>query len=173
MTPFGGARLWREKLSYLNHDLPETLDCLTIRQHNRWMTIAETVAAFTDAVTKCDLDRAMALCHEDFVFENVPLNPSVLAGRDNVRQLLERIYSDCAYAHYEILSQAEVGDTLLTERIDHHVWDDGAEAHIRVMGRFDMVDGRLTLWRDYYDAEQWHSNFEGGFVAYLQRRAAR
>ena len=136
------------------------------------MSTAAIVRQFIEAVTTRDFDRAMALCHEDFVFENVPINPSVLAGRENVRNLLERVYADCTHIDYEILSQAEAGGTLLTERIDHHVWDD-ADVHIRVMGRFDVVDGRLTLWRDYYDAEQWNERFEGGFIAYIQKRSQK
>ena len=107
------------------------------------------------------------------VFENVPVEPSENRGRDSVRRQLEGAYGACTEIVYEVLARSESGGTVLTERIDRHLWDDGARADIRVMGRFDVVDGRITLWRDYFDAEQWHRNFDGGFVAYLGRRATR
>ena len=136
------------------------------------MSPSQIVHEFIAAVTSRDYDQAFTLCHQDMVFENVPMTPSVNAGRDRVRQQLERAYVDCTFIDYEMLTEAEIGGTLLTERVDHHVWDDGTSVDIRVMGRFDVVDGLIVLWRDYYDGEQWHENFEGGFVAYLQRRAA-
>jgi len=53
----------------------------------------------------------------------------------------------------ENLAVAEVGNKVLTERIDHIVGGDGAvRMSIRVMGIFELDEaGRITAWRDYFD----------------------
>jgi limonene-1,2-epoxide hydrolase len=52
----------------------------------------------------------------------------------------------------ENLHVAATGDTVLTERIDH-VRDGSGKTlmSIRVMGAFDVKDGKIAAWRDYFD----------------------
>lgn len=52
----------------------------------------------------------------------------------------------------ENLHVAASGDTVLTERIDH-VRDGAGKTlmSIRVMGAFEVKDGRIVAWRDYFD----------------------
>ena len=52
----------------------------------------------------------------------------------------------------ENLHVAASGDTVLTERIDH-VRDGSGKTlmSIRVMGVFEMQDGKIVAWRDYFD----------------------
>ncbi|MCB2048959.1 MAG: nuclear transport factor 2 family protein [Novosphingobium sp.] len=52
----------------------------------------------------------------------------------------------------ENLHVAAVGDTVLTERIDHVRDGEGKTLmSIRVMGAFDVKDGKIMAWRDYFD----------------------
>lgn len=54
----------------------------------------------------------------------------------------------------ENLHVAQVGDTVLTERIDHaHDADGKTVMSIRVMGAFDVRDGKIVAWRDYFDTK--------------------
>ena len=52
----------------------------------------------------------------------------------------------------ENLHVAASGDTVLTERIDH-VRDGAGKTlmSIRVMGVFELKDGKIVAWRDYFD----------------------
>jgi limonene-1,2-epoxide hydrolase len=52
----------------------------------------------------------------------------------------------------ENLHVAAMGDTVLTERIDH-VRDEAGKTlmSIRVMGAFDVKQGKIVAWRDYFD----------------------
>jgi limonene-1,2-epoxide hydrolase len=77
------------------------------------MSPSETVSRFIAAITSGRVDEASALCHEDLVFEKVP-----------------------------------------------------------VLARWEVVDGRITLWRDYYDLSMWDRAFDGGYFAYMARRMA-
>ncbi len=52
----------------------------------------------------------------------------------------------------DMLAIAEVGNKVLTERIDHLLGPDGkAVMSLAVMGVFEVADGKITAWRDYFD----------------------
>lgn len=52
----------------------------------------------------------------------------------------------------EVLALAETGDKVLTERIDY-ILDAAGDAvmTVPVMGIFEVEDGRIAAWRDYFD----------------------
>ncbi len=52
----------------------------------------------------------------------------------------------------DMLAMAEVANKVLTERIDHLCTTDGTVVmSLAVMGTFEVADGKLTGWRDYFD----------------------
>lgn len=52
----------------------------------------------------------------------------------------------------DMLAIAESGNMVLTERIDHLCDGDGnAVMSLAVMGAFEVTDGKITGWRDYFD----------------------
>ena len=52
----------------------------------------------------------------------------------------------------DMLALAEQGNTVLTERIDHLLGADGQPAmSLAVMGIFEVKDGLICGWRDYFD----------------------
>lgn len=52
----------------------------------------------------------------------------------------------------DMLAIAEAGNSVLTERIDHLLGPDGTPAmSLAVMGIFEVADGKITAWRDYFD----------------------
>lgn len=106
------------------------------------------VEEFLDALADTDLDRAAELLAEDVVYCNVGL-PAVV-GRDNVVRTLG--WLDRAAASLEVYVHAisANGPTVLTERTDvFALWR--FRAQFWVSGRFDVVDGMITLWRDAFD----------------------
>jgi limonene-1,2-epoxide hydrolase len=54
----------------------------------------------------------------------------------------------------DVLAIAETGGKVLTERIDWILGADGkAVMEVPVMGIFEVADGRITAWRDYFDTK--------------------
>jgi limonene-1,2-epoxide hydrolase len=51
---------------------------------------------------------------------------------------------------FRITKLAENGSTVLTERVDE-VTANGIMAPVPVMGTFEVKDGRIVEWRDYFD----------------------
>ena len=86
------------------------------------------------------------------VYENVGM--SIATGADEASAVFSG-FSDAlgmATMWVENLHVAATGDTVLTERIDH-VRDGNGKTlmSIRVMGAFDVKNGKIAAWRDYFD----------------------
>ena len=109
---------------------------------------AGVVAAFIAAVERKDITAAMALLSDDVSYENMPIDPVV--GRDNVRAVLEGFLTPTTGVDWRIVSEVVVGNRVVNERVDRFQIN-GGWLELPVAGFFDVVDGRITLWRDYFD----------------------
>jgi limonene-1,2-epoxide hydrolase len=106
------------------------------------------VERFMEYLRRGDLDEAVALLAVDVRYENVGL-PTV-HGRERVRRLFGRGYEDGAGFDVVIHTICTDGASVLTERTDVLTF---RKLHIQlwVCGRFDVRDGQIVLWRDYFD----------------------
>ena len=57
---------------------------------------------------------------------------------------------------FRILNIAADGDTVLTERVDVFVLPN-VTIELPVMGTFEVRDGKIAKWRDYFDLNQYMS----------------
>jgi limonene-1,2-epoxide hydrolase len=107
------------------------------------------VRQFLDLLAKGDLDGAVDLLDEDVDYINVSL--PTIRGRDRVRRVFKAL-EKANGAGFEVYFHgiSEDGGTVLTERTDVLIWGP-MRAQIWVCGRFDVRDGQITLWKDYFD----------------------
>jgi limonene-1,2-epoxide hydrolase len=109
----------------------------------------EVVRAFLAALEALDVDAALALTSPDIVYQNVPLPPA--RGRAAFEQQirgLERYFTGFEAHIHQIAAAGPT--TVLTERTDALVRGDWRAA-FWVDGTFEVVDGRITVWRDRFD----------------------
>lgn len=107
-----------------------------------------TVTAFLDALGRLDIDAALALLAEDIVYQNVSLPKA--QGKEAVAKQLALMGRYCTA--FEAINHRIVGDgnTVLTERTD--IIEVGKiRSEFWVCGTFEVRDGRIVLWRDYFD----------------------
>ena len=52
---------------------------------------------------------------------------------------------------WQVLNIAENGNAVLTERVDNFVMADGKRVSLPVMGTMEIEDGKIKVWRDYFD----------------------
>lgn len=109
---------------------------------------ATVVRSFLAALEALDAAAAVDMVADDILYHNKGL-PAV-RGKvqfERAMGLLAR-YCDGFEAHIENL--AVDGDTVLTERVD--VLRVGrVSAELWVCGTFEIRDGKIVLWRDYFD----------------------
>jgi limonene-1,2-epoxide hydrolase len=109
---------------------------------------ADVVREFCDAVDRKDLEAVDRLLDEHVVYHNVGSEPAV--GRDATLAAVKFQFDMFEPIAFRILNLAAHGDTVLTERVDE-VTATGITAPVPVMGAFEVCDGRITAWRDYFD----------------------
>jgi len=120
------------------------------------MTPLETVNTFMNHIESKDVNAAADLLAADISYENMPIDPVV--GRDAVRQVLEGFLGSAGEVEWKVLSEWEVGNTVINERLDRFQIGDGW-LELPVAGFFQVTDGLITLWRDYFDMGSYMSQF--------------
>jgi limonene-1,2-epoxide hydrolase len=117
--------------------------------HDNRSTPTQVVERFLDLLRAEDLDGAAELLAVDVEYVNVGL--PTIHGRERVRRLL-RATLGLGGAGFEVYLHAISADgpSVLTERTD--VMKFGRlRIQFWVCGRFDVHDGQIALWRDYFD----------------------
>ena len=90
---------------------------------------------------------------EDGVYHNMPMAPA--QGKAAIDALLGVILTPAVEGvRFEIKNIAVEGDTVLTERLDTFTMA-GRAVVLDVMGAFEVRDGKIAAWRDYFDMAQW------------------
>jgi len=108
---------------------------------------AHTVAVFLAALQDQDIDAAGAVLDEHLVYQNVGF--PTIRGRARAMKLFRGMEGR---ARFEVKTHriAVNGSTVLTERTDALVFG-RVRLQFWVCGVFEVTDGRITLWRDYFD----------------------
>ena len=122
-------------------------------------TAAATVDAFIAAICADDLERALTMVSDDVVYDNVPVG--AVEGPDGIRQVLGGFLAPATGIDWVVHRQVAEGGTVMNERTDR--FEMGGTWHeLPVMGVFEVVDGRITLWRDYFDMAPLQALLGGG-----------
>ncbi|MEV0662959.1 limonene-1,2-epoxide hydrolase family protein [Actinomadura luteofluorescens] len=112
------------------------------------MTEIQIVTDFLAALEDLDVDRALALAAPGMVYQNVPLPPA--RGLPAVERTLRTMTRYGTGFEARVHNIAATGPVVLTERTD--VLERGSwRAEFWVCGTFEVHDGKITLWRDYFD----------------------
>jgi limonene-1,2-epoxide hydrolase len=114
--------------------------------------VREFCAAFGDGGS--DLDHIVGFFAHDAVYHNIPVDPVV--GPDAIRTTLASFTTGLESIEFRIEAIAADGGTVLTERVDIFRYP-GKEVSLPVMGSFEVVDGKIAAWRDYFDMNQFMS----------------
>lgn len=115
------------------------------------MTPDETVTALVAACEARDLDAVCALVTDDIEYDNVPIG--AVHGPDGVRSVLSGgVTAAAEQVEWVVLNQVASGDVVMNERIDRFLVD-GRWIEIPIAAVFRLRDGRVCLWRDYFDLE--------------------
>ncbi len=109
---------------------------------------SEVVDAFIAAIERKDVDAAMALVTDDISYENMPTRPIV--GPEAVAATLNMFLAPASEVQWPILRQFEVGNVVVNERLDRFRIGDGW-LELPIAGVFEVTDGKISLWRDYFD----------------------
>jgi len=102
---------------------------------------------------RLDFNAVASHCTDDCVYEDVPYAEATAVGREAICAKLALGLATLERIPTTIHELLEDGDTILVERtgVWHH--RTGERATLRVAAVFKFRDGKITLWRDYWDAK--------------------
>jgi limonene-1,2-epoxide hydrolase len=130
----------------------------------------DVVRAFLRALERIDIDAALDLADPAIVYQNVPFPPA--RGREAFERQMRWLERYATGFEARIHSIAADGGTVLTERTD--VIEKGSlRTEFWVCGTFEVVDGKVVLWRDRFDFADLVVAFVKGAVRALLPRYAR
>lgn len=101
------------------------------------------------AVNRQSLDDTLALVADDCTYHNVPTG--TVQGQEAMRRALEPMFAGGPVT-FETTQQICVGNVVMNERIDTFTTG-GTTVVLPVAGVFEVTDGKISLWRDYWDLQ--------------------
>ncbi|MEV6415448.1 limonene-1,2-epoxide hydrolase family protein [Kribbella sp. NPDC051718] len=108
--------------------------------------------AWSDNVATAEL---AAFFTEDAVYHNIPLEPVV--GREAIADYVASFIRPGAPGieriEFKVVNIAAAGPVVMTERVDVFTLADRS-FELPVMGTFEVADGKIKAWRDYFDIGQ-------------------
>lgn len=120
------------------------------------MSNYETISSFCATWASRNVDALMEFFADDAVYHNIPFDPPSV-GKEQIRGTIEMFMTDPEAVEFKVHHQAESADgVVLNERTDTFQIGDTTIA-LRVMGTFEVTDGKITAWRDYFDMNQYMS----------------
>jgi limonene-1,2-epoxide hydrolase len=112
-------------------------------------------AAWSDDMAAADL---AAFFTDDAVYHNIPL--AAVTGREeianNIASFIRPGPPGIMGIEFRVINIAANGPVVMTERVDvfklpHKSFE------LPVMGTFEVSDGKINAWRDYFDLNQFNS----------------
>lgn len=121
-------------------------------------TPLELVRRFCDEWSGGDLDAIVAYFTDDATYHNIPVDP--VTGRDAIRETIAGFTAGVDKVEFRVHNIVAEGDIVLTERTDVFVTA-AKTIELPVMGTFEVANGQIAAWRDYFDLNQFMSQLTG------------
>ena len=112
-------------------------------------------AAWSD---NAGVDELASFFSDGAVYHNIPFAP--VTGRDNIANTIASFVRPgppgIEGIEFRVINIAADGPVVMTERVDVFKLADKS-FELPVMGTFEVRDGKINAWRDYFDVNQFNS----------------
>ncbi|MGB8388062.1 limonene-1,2-epoxide hydrolase family protein [Mycobacterium sp.] len=109
----------------------------------------ELVTQFCALWSAPDATAIVQYLAEDAVYHNIPMEP--VQGREAIRAFIENFLAQLDGIDFVIHRQVSDGNLVFNERTDIMRTKTGKAIELPVTGVFEVVDDKITAWRDYFD----------------------
>jgi len=116
----------------------------------------EIVNSFCDTWKDRDVDRILGFFTDDAVYTNIPIDPPN-EGLDAIRTAVSGFVGMSEAIEFVTHAVAEsAAGVVMNERTDRFKIG-GKWVEAKVMGVFELREGKICAWRDYFDFAQFQS----------------
>ena len=107
------------------------------------------VRDFLGAWPRRDLEELMSFFASDAVYHNVPVAPCV--GAAAIRETFAGFLATMPSIVLDVVELVANGALVMAERVDRFVMPNGHRFDLPVTGVFEVRDGKIVAFRDYFD----------------------
>lgn len=120
------------------------------QQSCKGQVVANEAAVRAFIASWSDLDAAALVDYftDDGTYHNMMLDP--VSGRENLLEFINGFLLGWSETDWELLHIVSRGELVMAERVDRtRIGDRWVE--LPCVGVFEMEDGKIKVWRDYFD----------------------
>lgn len=117
----------------------------------------QIIRDFIAAWSRLDVEELLDYFAEDGTYYNMPIAP--VSGRGGLRAFIAAFLNGWTSTDWEILNIVSAGDIVIAERMDRTEMGDKKVA-LPCCGVFVMEDGKIKVWRDYFDMATYQRGME-------------
>ena len=108
----------------------------------------QTIKAFIAAWSNLDVDELVGYFCEDGIYYNMPAQP--VQGHEKLKLFIEGFIAKWTKTTWETLNIIGEGNVVIVERLDRTDVGD-IKVDLPCCGVFEMEEGKIKIWRDYFD----------------------
>ena len=108
----------------------------------------QTIKDFIAAWSNLDSDELVGYFSEDGIYYNMPTQP--VQGKEQLKQFIGSFISNWTKTNWDTLNIIGEGDVVIAERLDRTEVGD-IKVDLPCCGVFEMEEGKIKVWRDYFD----------------------
>ena len=110
---------------------------------------AQIIRDFVAAWSRLDVQEIVSYFAPDGIYHNMPTEP--VQGHDALTGFISAFIGGWSSTEWDILNITEAPDgTVFCERLDRTMAGD-KPVNLPCCGVFEMEDGKIKVWRDYFD----------------------
>jgi limonene-1,2-epoxide hydrolase len=109
------------------------------------------IRRFIEVCVRADPEEFAGYFTNDATWWNAPWKP--VQGREAIRETLRRGAERMVALPWEIRHIVAQGDIVMVERVDRFLVGE-TRVSVPCMGIFELHDGKINAWRDYWDLQQ-------------------
>ena len=98
-----------------------------------------------------NVDKLLTYFTDDALYHNMPMEP--VTGKNGIREVL-KMFVAAEDLEAEITGLATRGNIVFTERVDRMTIG-GKRVLLPCAGVFEIRNGKIAAWRDYFDLATW------------------
>ena len=117
------------------------------------MIASDIALGFFQAWNNRSLNGIIEFLSEDCIYHNMPMEP--INGRSEIEAYIAPVIDATLSIEWTVLAIAEdAKGRILNERLDRLKFSQGW-LEIPIMGLLEFSEGRISLWRDYFDLQDY------------------
>ena len=120
------------------------------------MNPLDVVHAFIEALERNDIPAALQYVDPACEYDNVPAGK--VYGHEGITGILGPMFARCTEISWPIHREAVSGNVVFNERTDRFKMEFGW-IELQVTGVWEVRDGKIVLWRDYFDMSSYLKQF--------------